>query len=171
MKSRITAALAASAIFATPALHAADEKAQPAAYKAVLDCRAIADAAQRLACFDSAVGNLAAADAKSDIVVLDREAMRENRRGLFGLNLSKVKLFGAGDDDVEEVTGRIARIAGQPGRQVFTLDDGAVWQQIDGRAGFAEVGDSIRIRKAALGSFKANIDNAVAVRVKRLGGE
>lgn len=161
----------AAALFAATSVTAHAEDASspvPPVYKAVLDCRAIADPAQRLACFDHTVEAMAAAGRDNALVVLDRDAMRENRKGIFGLQLPKLRIFGSGDDDVEEITSTIARLGGDRGGWTFYLADGAIWRQIDSRKVFAKAGDTIKIRKAALGSFMASVRNAPGVRVKRV---
>src|SRR5687768_14263722 len=119
---RLTAtALAFAALTAAASASAKDKPAAapPAIHQAVVDCRALADPAQRLACFDRTVGEMAKAGADKELVVLDREAMRETRKGLFGFNLPKLKLFGGGDDDDQEVTEIESTISG-----IRTANDG-----------------------------------------------
>src|SRR5690349_9886190 len=100
MKLTVTALALAALAVATPAWAKDKEQAAPPpVYQAVVDCRAIIDAAQRLACFDRTVGEMAKAGEEKDLVVLDREAVRETRRGLFGFSLPKIKLFGGGRDE------------------------------------------------------------------------
>ena len=173
MKS-IVAALALAALTVSSAAAAKDKPAAapPAVYKAVVDCRGIADAAQRLACFDRTVGEMAKAGEEKELVVLDREAMRETRKGLFGFSLPKLKLFGGGNDDDQEVTEIESTISGirtaDDGMPVFTIADGAKWKQTEGRNVFPKVGDPIRIRRATLGSYMANVNKRAAVRVMRM---
>lgn len=142
----------------------------PAVFQAVIDCKAIADAAARLACYDKAVGALDAARATNELVVTDRATVREAKRGLFGLDLPSLKLFGDGkDEEVTEIEGKITAIRlAKDGFPVFTLEDGARWKQTDGRNTYPKPGSVVRIRKASLGSFMANVDGQPAVRVARL---
>ena len=175
MRSVWIVPLAALAL-ATPAL--AKDKEQPGApppvYQAVVDCREIADSAQRLACFDRTVGVMASATAGKDLVVLDRATMRETRKGLFGFSLPKLKLFGGGSEDEakEEVTEILSTITAvrtaSDGKPIFVIADGARWKQTDGRHVFAKAGDPIRIKKALLGSYNANVKERAAVKVMRL---
>jgi hypothetical protein len=176
MRMTVTALALAALAVAIPAA-AKDKKpvAPPAVYQAVVDCRGIAEAAQRLACFDRTVGEMAKAGEDKNLVVLDREAMRETRKGLFGFNLPKLKLFGGGDDNddgEQEVTEIESTIAGirtaDDGMPVFTIADGARWKQTEGRNVFPKIGDPIRIKKATLGSYMANVNKRAAVRVMRL---
>ncbi len=141
----------------------------PAVFQAVLDCKGIADPSSRLACFDKAVEALNAAKAANDLVVTDRATVREAKKGLFGLTVPSLKLFGGGkDEDVTEIESKISaiRLAGD-GFPIFTLEDGARWKQTDGRNTFPKPGQIMRIRKAALGSYVASINNQPAVRVVR----
>ena len=165
----------ALALIAAPAAAKDKDKAvaPPAIYQAVVDCRALADPAQRLACFDRTVGEMAKAGEAKDLVVLDRQTMRETRKGLFGFNLPKLKLFGGGDDDdrdeVKEIESTIAGLrTADDGMPVMTIADGARWKQTEGRNVFPKVGDPIRIKKATLGSYMANVNKRAAVRVTRL---
>jgi hypothetical protein len=148
-----------------------DEAAPPPpVFQAVLDCKTQADAAERLACYDRTVAAMAAASSKKDLVVADRSTMREARRGLFGLGLPSLKLFSG--DESEEVTaidGKITAIRmANDGFPIFTLEDGARWKQTDGRNVFPKVGNKIHIRRAAMGSFMANVADQPGIRVMRM---
>ena len=143
----------------------------PKIFQDVVQCRAITDAGQRLACFDRSVGALAAAQQSKDLYVADKEAMREARRGLFGFSLPKMKIFA--DDDMEKDVDSIESTitAAVPGQQgyIFTLADGARWKQTDGAyMDKPKAGAKIRIKRAALGSFFGTINNNPGVRVERL---
>ena len=174
MKSAAAALAFATLVSAQPALAKDKDKpaAPPAVYQAVVDCRGIADAAQRLACFDRTVGEMAQAGEAKDLVVIDRETMRETRRGLFGFSLPKIRLFGGGEDDKDQIREIESTIAGirsaKDGLPVFTIADGARWKQTDGRNLFPKVGQKIRIKAASLGSYMASIEGRAGVRVMRL---
>lgn len=155
----------------------AQPQGTPKAIADIYACRSITDAAQRLACFDSAAGVLAKAESDKEIVFADRAQMREARKGLFGFSLPKLKLFGNDGDSAEEpeefqtLSSTIAR-TGQykPGRWFFVLPDGARWQQIDTQEVIVEpkAGEPIVIRKAALGSYMAKVSGRNALRVNRV---
>ena len=149
--------------------------ASPAVYQAVVDCKAIADSGPRLACFDRTVGEMAAATTSKDLVVLDRAAMRETRKGLFGFSLPQLKLFGGGDgdtderDQVKEIESTITGIrSASDGFPIFAIADGARWKQTEGRNLFAKVGDKIKIKRAALGGYMAAINGRSGIRLMRL---
>ena len=144
--------------------------APPQVYQSVLDCRAVADPAQRLACFDKAVTAMSDATSRKDLVIIDRESIRATKRGLFGISLPKIKIFGGNDDvEVDQIESTItATYSSKDGMSVFTLADGSRWKQTDGRYTYPKAGQKIRVKRAALGSFMANVDGQPAVRVVRL---
>jgi len=165
------AALALGAF--APSAQAQDRPANattPATYRSVLDCRTLSDPAERLGCFDKAVHALAAATDARDVVVIDRATIRETKRGLFGLTLPSIKLFGGNDEEeVTEITGKIASVSDtRDGTSIFVLEDGARWKQTDGRYTFPKPGQGIVIRRAALGSYMARVNDRPAIRVMRL---
>lgn len=151
----------------------ADKLDTPKIFKDLVDCRQITDAAQRLACYDEKVATLEKAQQSRDIVIADKAEVREAKKGLFGLTLPSIKLFGGGssDDEIKEIDAvvRIARQVGY-GAWQFTLDDGATWQQIDSETVVFEprAGSKVRIKRGALGSFIANIDGQPGIKVRRV---
>jgi hypothetical protein len=173
-----------TALAAAPALAADPPPAPPAVVKSLLDCRAITDTAQRLACLDAGVAALAGAVERRDVLVADRAAVKQARRGLFGLTVPGAGLLDAGKagevsaDEKSDERGALAEItatitaarAGRDGRWRFALDDGSRWLQTDGEAFRHDprAGMAMRIRRAAMGSFLANVDGQSAIRVKRV---
>ena len=143
----------------------------PAAVQDVIDCKTVPDAAARLACYDQKVTVMTAAVSSQQLVVADRETMREARRGLFGLSLPSLKLFG-GDDDAEavkEIEGTLAAVrSASDGMPIFVLTDQSRWKQTDGRSVFAKAGAKIRIKRSALGSYMATVGGLGGIRVVRL---
>ena len=70
----------------------------------------------------------------------------------------------------ESISATVAKVARQPaGELVVTLENGQVWTQVqvDSRARIA-VGDTVSIRKAALGSHLLVTANSYATRVRRV---
>jgi hypothetical protein len=140
--------------------------------KPLLDCRALADPAARLACFDTAAGGLRQAQAQGDIVVVDKDQMRTARRQAFGLTLPSLAMFSRGVSDAElDTLTAVVQSAGHgpDGRWVIALEGGAVWRQIDDApmARSPKAGSRADIRKGALGSFFMNLDGQRAIRVHR----
>jgi hypothetical protein len=148
---------------------------RPAVLNQLTACRAVTGDAERLACYDRQVAALEAAEASREIAVVDRQQIRSTRRSLFGLVLPDLGIFGGDDDEgddgagVNEITSTLSSIGtGSDGRQVIRLEDNSVWVQTDGRPAYGRSGESIRIRRGALGSFIANINNRAGIRVVRL---
>jgi hypothetical protein len=161
-------AVAGGALAAAPA----DQTKLPQLYSELIRCRSVADEKERLACFESATSQLEAAVEKRDIVVVDREQMRNTRRTLFGLSLPRLEILGDdAKDEVNQIDGIIAGVgANSDGRWLLILRDGARWQQIDNRplAFPPKAGDKVVIRRAAMGSFMMRIGSQPGIRVRRL---
>jgi hypothetical protein len=168
----VLAALAFPAL-AAPALAQPRPEGRAAIVQKLVDCRKTADDAARLACYDRAAEALDQAEARGDIVVVDREQARKVRRQAFGLSLPSLSLFdrGESDEELNTVTGAV-RAARQDatGRWTVTLDSGATWTQVDTSPlrRTPKPGMTVKIRKAALGSFMMNIGDQHAVRAKRV---
>lgn len=138
----------------------------------VVACRQITTEAARLACYDEAVGTLDQAQRQGDVVVVDRNQVREARRQLFGFQMPSITLFDQGErpESVDSIETTLVR-AGQyaEGKWVFTLADESVWRQIDSeRVNFRNrPGEAVRVRRAAMGSYLMTIGSSRAVRVRR----
>ena len=150
--------------------------ARPESFEALVRCRAVAGDAARLACFDSAAAALQAAQERRDLVVVDRQQVREGRRRLFGLALPRIPIFGGGDDDatdedaVTTVEGVVASASQDGlGHWVVALQDGAVWMQVDNNtlALRPRPGQRVVINRGALGSFMMRVNNQPGFRVRR----
>lgn len=150
--------------------------ARPESFEALVRCRAIAEDAARLACFDAAAAALQEAQERRDLVVVDRQQVREGRRRLFGLALPRIPIFGGGDDEEDEdristVEGVVASASQDGlGNWAVVLEDGAVWVQTDGNALALRPrpGHRVVITRAALGSFMMRVNNQPGIRVRRV---
>ena len=136
------------------------------------DCRAIADDAHRLACFDRTVAALEVAEAKREVTIADKEVIKETRRGLFGFSLPRIGLFGGDGDDeqVKEIEAVVKSASvDRSGKYRIVMEDGAVWQQIDTTRLPREPkpGQKVNIKVASLGSYFAKVDGQRAIRMKR----
>ena len=148
-------------------------KADP--LKDLLACKAIAQVTDRVSCYDEATSRLERARADREIVLVTREEVREAQRGLFGLAGPETKLLDEVEDHSEtdrsfrEMTGTIAGIGRNRHGLVLRLGDGAVWEQTDKvYLGDVNVGDSIIITRAALGSYMAKVGGGRGARVRRV---
>lgn len=144
----------------------------PESFGRVIQCRAIAGAEERLACFDREVAAMEAARASGQLVAMDRQQVRRTRRSLFGLALPDLNIFGDdSDDEASQIESRVQSASRNAnGKWTIVLEDGARWLQIDARnLNFPpRAGQPIRIRRAAMGSYLANVNNQTAIRVRRL---
>jgi hypothetical protein len=166
---------AALSAIATPAFAQPPKHERVPALARVVNCRAIVQTAQRLACFDREVAALDAAEAARELVVMDRQQVRSTRRSLFGLALPDLGIFGENntDDDAPAQLDSTIKSASQNAHRkwILTLEDGARWIQIDTRNMAIEpkAGLRIQIRRAGLGSYMANVAGQPGIRVRRIG--
>ena len=162
---------------AGPAATAAP-KIEAARRAAVLDalsaCRKEADGAARLVCYDKAAGALDEAEAKGQVVVLDKEQVKTVRRQAFGFDVPSFSFFSprgrvAPDDVVDRVTYEIDYAGGgDGGKYVFHTTEGSSWRQTDDELPRApHKGSELKVRRAAMGSYFCNVDGQRAVRCQR----
>lgn len=168
-------ALVGALVLAAPAeAQRAGKPARPPQFQALVACRQIADSAARLQCFDRQVASLEAAEARSEIVLVDRQQIRSTRRSLFGLALPKIPFLDDGDDEAEnapkEYDSKVRAVsAARDGKWTFQLED-AVWRTTE-IAGFQpdpKAGDDVKIRRGPLGSFKLSVEGRPAMRAVRV---
>ena len=162
-------ALCAPPLAAAP-VPSAERRAE--VFQQLVDCRKVADNTERLACYDKAAGALDQAEAKGDVVVVDREEARTVRRQAFGFTLPSISLFERGEKPEEIATAQTTLVSAhkaKTGRWVVKLDDGSTWSQVDATEIPIDpkAGDKVKIRKAAMGSYLMTIGNQREVRVHR----
>ena len=153
----------------------AEARPQPALFQAMVRCRAIAEDAARLRCFDEASAALEQAAQRRDIVVVDRGQVRESRRRLFGLALPRLPIFGGGDNDRddEEITqlDGVVASASQDGLGHWNvrLRDGSFWVQVDNNllALRPAPGHPVTVVRGALGSYMMRVNRQPGIRVRR----
>ncbi|MDG2523373.1 hypothetical protein P7B02_17735 [Caulobacter segnis] len=154
-------------------------------FDALINCRKIGDAAERLACFDKAADQLAAAQTAGDVVVVDRQEIKKAQRSTFGFNVALPQVFkdkggkaeakeekGQKTDeagDIEAITAVATKVwQGARGEWNFQLEDGAVWRQTDAPdpARSFKNGVTVEIKKGKLGNFFLKANGAL-MRAKR----
>lgn len=159
---------AASAAAAAPA---AGDHQRVDAFKAVIDCRGLADNAARLACYDAAAAKMDQAEAHGDIVVVDRKQATQAHREAFGLPMPSLDFINRAlkPEEVDRIEGEVRSArADASGNWTIALVDGAQWRQISGELNTApKPGAKVSIRKGTLGSFLMNIDGQPAIKVHR----
>jgi len=165
-------AAAVAGLLAAGGALAATAPTRAPSFQGVLDCRKIDDSVQRLACYDKAVDGMADAEAKGDLVTIDREQRRAVRHQAFGLTLPSLSIFDRGEkpEEVDKISAKVASASRNPyGKWIIKLDDGAVWRQIDDNEvpHAPHAGSTADIRRVLLGSFFMNLDGQEAIRVHR----
>ncbi|MDP1615839.1 hypothetical protein [Phenylobacterium sp.] len=173
--ARLGLTLSAACALAPTAILAQTPAAPPgraAVLQSLLDCRSLAEDSARLACYDQAAGVMDQAEAKGDIVVVDREQAQSVRRQAFGFSLPSLAVFerGQAPEEIDNVTGIAKRAYQAGGKWVIELEDGAVWQQTDTENVVRQPrpGTKVEIRRASMGSFFMNLDGQRAVRARRV---
>lgn len=168
----------------------AAQQQTPAGNPGVLDqvyaCRDIADEAQRLACYDGAVGRLQEAQNTGNLVAVDRQQAQEMDRDAFGFSLPSLsRIFGGGGggtpgsdsaastpgfERIDEITMTIASVTHRRNApSTFRMTNGQVWVQIDDEvARNVREGGTVTVRRASLGSYLMSVDaGGPALRVRR----
>ncbi|MFL6761553.1 MAG: hypothetical protein ACJ8FB_03235 [Sphingomicrobium sp.] len=143
----------------------------PPNFARLVACQKISDSTQRLACYDREVATVSTANAKGDLVVMDRQQIRETRRSLFGLTLPNLGLFGDKDGENSTLETTIKSIGFAPdGKPIYNLAEGGRWQQLEFKTFIVDPapGQKVRVRRAALGSYLMNVNGEIAVRVQRV---
>jgi hypothetical protein len=135
--------------------------ATPQALTDVYACAQVQDDAQRLQCYDNAVGRLRQAESQGQVVAVDREQVRELERDSFGFNLPSISRLlmpnlGGSEGPIEDVQMTVASIRVNPhGYHTFVMENGQVWTQVEPEnARNVRVGDVVTIERAMLGSFR-----------------
>jgi hypothetical protein len=160
-------------LLAPAAMAAAPAKVDQApAVQAVLQCRKLTDAAQRLACFDAATARMDEAQAKGDLVTIDQAQRRALRRETFGFALPSLAIFdkGVSKDDAGTVSLKVLSASRDGvGHWRFTLEGDQFWQQTDNESMTFDphAGSQAVIKKGALGSFHMNVDGQPSILVRR----
>lgn len=113
------------------------------------------------------------AQQSGDLVAMDRQQVRKTRRSLFGLALPDLGVFGdsESEDGNSTIETTIKSVRETPdSKWIFDLAEGGRWVQLDTRNFIVDPapGQPIRIRRAAMGSYLANVNKQVAIRVRRV---
>lgn len=173
MKLVCAALLAGVGVAIAPAM-AKEEKAPGRAqlFQRLVDCRAIKETADRLACYDREVASLDAAERSKDLVIVDKEQVREAKRTVFGLALPSIKLFGGNDgaEEVSQIESRIASARESVEGWTIWLADGSIWRQADTSPIYRtpKPGIDVIVKRAALGSYIMRVGGSPGVKVKRV---
>jgi hypothetical protein len=144
------------------------------ALEALAACRAIGDNAARLACYDQASARFADAVTKGEVIVMDKQEVRQTRRSLFGFALPKIALFRGdegGEAEQDEIEAVIISASGLGYDKYRMRIEDAVWETTEA-APFINpprAGQKVVIKRGALGNYFIRIDGQKAVRGRRVG--
>ena len=181
----VLASLAFIALAGPVAAQQQTEPANPGVLDQVYNCRSIADEAQRLACYDGAVGRLQEAQNTGSLVAVDRGQAQEMDREAFGFQLpSLARIFGGGSsggnssasastpqferiDNIQMTIASVTHRRNLP--SVFRMTNGQVWVQIDDEvARSVRQGGQVTIQRASMGSYLMRVEaGGPAIRVRR----
>ncbi|MFT5775126.1 hypothetical protein [Hyphomonas sp.] len=168
--NRFLSAIAAICLVSMPAL------AEDVSTDDVYACVGISTDAERLACYDAAVGRLKAAEDAGEVTTITRSEVEKVNRDSFGFSIRSLpslpslalKKNGGSDKELDEITTGVTSVRmDSAGRLRVTLDNGQVWVQIDDKSTRASNQTEARIYSAALGSYKMKLDGGLAFRVRR----
>ncbi len=167
--------VAALAVLAVPAVAKDPPKQSPLVY-ALESCRAITDAAERLACYDKQAGALLDATSKGDVAVVDKSEVRKARKSLFGFAMPRIPFF-SGDDsadvvsDTLESTIKSANGIGYGKFRMVIAEGNDFWETTESYGTMREprAGDKIVIKRGTLGSYMLRIGSNRGVKGKRVG--
>ena len=165
----------ALAALSVPAIAKAPPKQSPLV-NALQACQAIADPAQRLACYDKQAGALLVATSKGDVAVVDKSEVRKARKSLFGFGMPKIPFF-SGDDTADvateslESTIKSASGIGYGKFRMVIAEGNAVWETTESYGTMREprAGDKIVIKRGPLGSYMLRIGSNRGVKGRRVG--
>jgi hypothetical protein len=152
---------------------AAQEASADAALNGLAACAAVADPAQKAACYDAAYAALNGQVRSGEISIIRRKEAQAAQRGAFGLNLPSLQIFdkaSGSQGPLESIADKVAKAYRDgEGRWVVETAEGQVWRQTDNEtiSPRPKPGDPVEIRKAALGSYMMKVGEARGVRAKR----
>lgn len=145
-------------------------------------CRALADPATRLACYDALPGTAPQSPATPAPVATDATtgtppppapATVPDPESLFGLDATTTAAtLGAvvAVTPPDSLAATVTAVERTPdGKLLLTLANGQAWRQVDSRTAAVNTGASVRIRRAAFGSYLLSAgDRSQGIRVRRI---
>ncbi len=176
MRALFVAALFCGFATAAGAQTSLSQPLTPEALANVYRCAEEQADAARLACYDAAVGRLQQAQNEGQLVAVDRQQVANIERESFGFRLpsfaSMIPRIGDDDGDpgLDEIQLTVERVSARAhGRYAFVMTDGQVWTQVQAQRPYnVRAGDTVTIRRAALGSYMlAPSRSGAAHRVRR----
>lgn len=158
-------------------------RASDRALAPLVACRPIPDPRARASCYDGALDRLQQAVAGRQVVVMDREQVREDRRSAFGFvgetvprpkpvrQPKSARGTAALPEDIATIdtTATSASPFGYD-RWTIRLATGAIWRTTEaGIATAPRAGSPIHIRRGVMGGFLLRVGKGRTVRAMRVG--
>ncbi|TYC85594.1 hypothetical protein [Novosphingobium sp. BW1] len=161
----------------------------PAALRGLAQCRALAEDAARLACFDRESAALLAASDTGAVAIVDEDEARQVRRSLYGFAVPEIAIFSktrsakaetaeadsmeeARDGDEHTLVSTITQVEGLPRGyyRVTIAEANAVWETTTKRrsASAPKVGDSVEFEAAAFGTYWMRLNGHMGVKAHRV---
>lgn len=150
--------------------------APPEVYQHLMDCRSIAENLARLACYDRQAEALDVATRNRDVVISDKKALKEARRGLFGFAAPIGKLMGFGGDEgsdedaIKEIETSVTAASRNQSGWRLDLADGSTWEQNDTRDFVLspKTGNPVKITRGTLGTYFVSVKSQRAIKMRRV---
>lgn len=172
-KHLVIGALSGAALTSGAGARPIPNTGNPQSVQQLIACRSVADATQRLSCYDRQSDVLNRAIVAKEVVVIDKARATAAKRSLFGFSIPDFGgLFGGGDNDVAEIASTIARVGhNADGGWLVDLADGSTWTQTDDSPlGLGpEKGDKAVVHRGSFGAFFLRVNGQPGIRVKRVG--
>ena len=149
-------------------------------HNALAPCIGISSSADRLACYDKLAGRVSApkaapvaataapAAAATSVAAAPAPAAAPTAED-FGLSKVQKAASSTSPPEIKSVNAKVAGFGHSPNRRTqVTLDNGQVWENEDDPDSLLSIGDSVIIKRAALGSFILLTPTKHSHRVRRI---
>lgn len=147
-----------------------DPEAPPQSYNELQACRTIIDEKARLDCFDAASAKIAREVDAKELVMLDRTAVKNTKKSLFGFSIPDVDFLKDEEGKFEftklETAITSASSAGRRKWQ-FRITEGSLWRTTEASDIEFKKGQKVVISKGSLGGYFVKVGSARSVRVLR----
>jgi hypothetical protein len=135
-------------------------------------CKKVAEDTARLACYDRLADSPVAADTQAIPVAPFPAAATPSPETLFGRDTVQSEDMvrrAAGIGRLDEIAAGVVAVEyGPTGKAVLTLDNDQVWSQLDTSKFRIKSGNTVRIRRALLGSYLLTAgEGKTSIRVRR----
>ena len=139
----------------------------------LLACRSISTPADRLACLDRESNALAAAMQRHELTLIDSADVDRSRRKMFGLDAPDHKILSSALGRPAAIPmkhdGIIRSVSALGyGHYLMTLQDGAIWRNVDLWESGPSVGAPVHIEKTPFGAYVLKTPSFIGVHAVRM---